>query len=338
MVPKLYAHADPKDVTVAIEDGKVVVYAPPKDSGVVTMNENEITWAFPRRECVKFFEDLLTRLKTDYIDVLLVHFVDKPDDYETVFHPEGLMGLALKFKKEGKARFIGVSSHNVPVALRAVNSGHIDVLMFPVNPAFDILPGDMDVEVSFKEILYHQSAVVDDGLMPGREVLYHACAIRDVGLVAMKPYAAGVLFRENPTSLILTPVQCLNYALSQPGVCTVVPGCKNVAEMKAALAYLEAADAERDYSAINANAMWKLKGNCMYCNHCLPCPVGIDIAATTRIADTAEYEINANIISEYEALPVKASICTECGICSERCPFGVDVIANMNRVVDIFGR
>jgi predicted aldo/keto reductase-like oxidoreductase len=107
--------------------------------------------------------------------------------------------------------------------------------------------------------------------------------------------------------------------------------------MNAALAYLEAADAERDYSAINANAMWKLKENCMYCNHCLPCPVGIDIAATTRIADTAGYETNANIASEYEALSVKASDCTECGVCLERCPFGVDVIANMNRAAGIFG-
>ncbi len=290
-----------------------------------------------KAECAKFFEDLLTRLKTDYIDTLLFHFVDKPDDYETVFHPEGLLGLALKFKKEGKTRFIGVSSHNVPVALQAVNSGHIDVLMFTINPAFDTLPGDLKAEVSFKEILYHQSAIGDSESMPERKALYHACALRNVGLVAMKPYAAGVLFRENPSSMVLTPVQCLNYALSQPAVCTVVPGCKNVAEMKAALDFLEATDEEKDYSAIDANAMWKLQGSCMYCNHCLPCPVGIDIGKTTRITDTAGYEINDNIFSEYEALSVRASACTECGVCLERCPFGVDVIANMNRAVDIFG-
>ncbi len=290
-----------------------------------------------KAECAKFFEDLLTRLKTDYIDTLLFHFVDKPDDYETVFHPEGLLGLALKFKKEGKTRFIGVSSHNVPVALQAVNSGHIDVLMFTINPAFDTLPGDLKAEVSFKEILYHQSAIGDSESMPERKALYHACALRNVGLVAMKPYAAGVLFRENPSSMVLTPVQCLNYALSQPAVCTVVPGCKNVAEMKAALDFLEATDEEKDYSAIDANAMWKLQGSCMYCNHCLPCPVGIDIGKTTRITDTAGYEINDDIVSEYEALSVRASACTECGVCLERCPFGVDVIANMNRAVDIFG-
>ena len=288
--------------------------------------------------CKEFFEDLLTRLKTDYIDALMLHFVDKPDDFEMVFKSEGLLELALQLKKEGKARFIGLSSHNVTAALKAVNSGHIDVLMFTINPAFDTLPGDLKVEVSFKEILYHQSVVASNKSMLGREVLYHACAIQNVGLVAMKPYAAGVIFRENPTSMMLTPVQCLNYALSQPAVCTVVPGCKNVAEMNAALAFLEATDEEKDYSAINANTMWKLKGSCMYCNHCLPCPVGIDIGTTTRITDTAGYELNDSVISAYEALAVPGSACTECGVCIERCPFGVDVISNMNRAVDIFGR
>lgn len=289
-------------------------------------------------ECKKFFEDLLARLKTDYIDALMLHFVDKPDDFEIIFNSEGLLDLALQLKKEGKARFIGLSSHNVPTALKAVNSGYIDVLMFPVNPAFDTLLGDTEVEGSMKGILYRQSAVADSESISKRKSLYHACTIHNVGLVAMKPYAAGVLFGENPSSIVLTPVQCLNYALSQPAVCTVVPGCKNVDEMKAALSFLEATDEERDYSAINVNTLAKLKGNCQYCNHCLPCPVGIDIGTTTRITDTAGYELNDSIVSEYEALAVPASACTECGVCIERCPFGVDIISNMNRAVDIFGK
>ena len=291
-----------------------------------------------RVESKKFFEDLLTRLRTDYIDALMLHFVDKPEDYEKVFDSEGLLGLALQLKQEGKARFIGMSSHNVPTALKAVNSGHIEVLMFPVNLAFDTLLGDMEVEGPFSDILYRQSAFADNESMSKRKALYHACAIQGVGIVAMKPYAAGVLFGENPSSILLTPVQCLNYALSQPAVCTVVPGCKNVAEMKAALTFLEATDEEKDYSSINVNSLWKLKGSCMYCNHCLPCPVGIDIGIATRVTDTAGYGINDKVISEYEALSVKASACTECGVCLERCPFGVDVISNMNRAVDVFGK
>jgi len=268
----------------------------------------------------------------------MLHFVDKPDDYEAVYNAGGLLELALQLKKEGKARLIGLSSHSVPVALKVVKSGYIDVLMFPINPAFDTLPGELKARVSLREILYYQSPFADKGSMPERTELYHACAIRGVGIVVMKPYAAGVLFRENPSSIILAPIQCINYALSQPAVCTVVPGCKSVAEMRAALAFLDATDEEKDYSSINVNSMWKLRGSCMYCNHCLPCPVGLDIGTATRITDTAGYGVTDNIISEYDALSVKASDCTECGECMERCPFGVDVISNMTRAVDIFGR
>jgi predicted aldo/keto reductase-like oxidoreductase len=137
---------------------------------------------------------------------------------------------------------------------------------------------------------------------------------------------------------MLTPVQCLNYALSQPAVSTVVPGCKNVDEMEAALAFLSATDEEKSYSSIDANAMWKLKGSCVYCNHCLPCPVGINIGTTIRIMDTASYGVNKNIISDYEMMLSKASDCTECGVCVTRCPFGVDIISAMNQAVNIFGK
>ena len=231
-----------------------------------------------------------------------------------------------------------MSSHDVPVSLKAVNSGHIDVLMFPVNPAFDTLPGDINVNALGKDSSYNQMGEAGNKPILERKELYHACAIYGVGIVAMKPYAAGLLFnKKNPSKIVLSPAQCINYALSQPGACTVVPGCKNVEEMKAALAFLDATDEEKDYSSIDTNSFWKLKGSCVYCNHCLPCPVGIDIGTVTRITDTAEYETNDNTISEYGALSTKASDCTECGVCVERCPFGVDVIGNMTRAARRFG-
>lgn len=287
----------------------------------------------------RYFDDLLTRLQTNYIDGLILHFVDEPDDYERVFGSQGLLELALRLKREGKARFIGLSSHYVPVALKAVNSGRIDMLMFPVNPAFDTLPADMDVEAMWQDSSYEEAAKVSGKSTPQRKGLYHTCAIRGVGLVAMKPYAGSRLFvKENPSRIVLTPVQCISYALSQPGVCTVVPGCRTVEEMKAALAFLDATDKEKDYSSIYDNPVWKLRGSCMYCNHCLPCPVGIDIGMTMRIIDMAKYEKTNSVVSEYEALSSNASDCTECGVCVERCPFDVDIIANMIQAVDIFGK
>ena len=288
--------------------------------------------------CEQYFDDLLTRLQTDYIDVLMLHYVDEPDDYDKVFGPDGLLALATRLREDGKARLIGMSSHYVPVALKAVNSGYIDVLMFPVNPAIDTLPGDIEVEAVWQASSYRQPQV-EEGSVPGRREVYHACAARGVGIVAMKPYAAGWLFqKDNPSSIVLTPVQCISYALSQPGVATVLPGCKSAEEMRAALAYLSATDEQKDFSGIDANAMWKLRGACMYCNHCLPCPVDIDIATTTRITDTASYRMDATVVAQYEALAIQASDCTECGACTDRCPFGVDVIANMKRAADIFGR
>ena len=302
----------------------------------VTLKDGQYDKSRNRVLCEKYFDDLLTRLQTDYIDVLMLHYVDEPDDYHTVFDSKGLLELALRLKKEGKARFLGMSSHRVPNSLKAMNSGYIDVLMFAVNPAFDTLPGDMKLEDFRQDSSYNQLANVKDKSTPSRKDLYHACAVQGVGIVVMKPYAAGLLFKENPSSIVLTPVQCLNYALSQPAVCTVVPGCKNREEIKSALYFLDATDEERDFSTIDVSSAWKLKGSCVYCNHCLPCPVGIDIGMVTRIMDTATYKISDSLVAEYKALPAKASDCTECGVCLERCPFGVNIISNMNRAVDIF--
>jgi predicted aldo/keto reductase-like oxidoreductase len=153
----------------------------------------------------------------------------------------------------------------------------------------------------------------------------------------MKPYAAGWLFnRENASSIVLTPTQCISYALAQPGVCTVVPGCKNAAHVREALSYLNASDTEKDYGKVISGSKWDLKGSCMYCNHCLPCPAGINIAAVTRLADSAGKGISENMKVKYGGLASKGSDCLECGACMERCPFGVDVVSNMKRAVDLF--
>ena len=260
-------------------------------------------------ECERLFHDLLSRLHTDYVDVLFLQNCDEQDDYEQVMGPGGLLELAQRLRREGKARFVGFSGHQPPVSLEAVRSGSIDVLMHSIN-----LQGDAT---------------------PGRRDLFHECAGRGVGLVAMKPFAGGALFEpkgETPP----TPVQCLHYSLSQPGVSTVVPGVKNVAELEAALAYPEATDEERDFSSILAGLHEVEQGTCVYCNHCLPCPVGINVGETIRAAVTAERGGLEAARSAYDALPTKASDCIECEDCVERCPFGVDVISKMQRAVQLF--
>jgi predicted aldo/keto reductase-like oxidoreductase len=274
-----------------------------------------------------FFHDLLARLGTDTIDVLLLHNFNTLKDYEHAVRPRGLLDLARRLQQEGKARFIGLSAHRFEVATRAIESGHIDVLMLPLNIAGSAAPGK-------KELLV-------------------LCARRGIGLVAMKPFVGGKLLRGGTVRMAryltggdsykqkltgeITPVQCLSYVLSQAGVCTAVPGVKNEAELDAALHYLEASDAERDYGAVLEGFAYQ-EGECVYCNHCLPCPAGIDIGQTTRLLDLGRRGLSAELRAAYEAMPAGAGACTECGACVERCPFGVDVIENMRRARQLFER
>jgi predicted aldo/keto reductase-like oxidoreductase len=275
-----------------------------------------------------FFLDLLSRLGTDYVDVLFLHNFNTVKDYDRVMQPKGLLGLAQRLRQEGKARFLGISAHSVEVAMKAVESGQIDVLMLPVHLAANAVPGKRD--------------------------LFQACVAHGVGVVAMKPFAGGKLLSKERTVRVsgyqmggtalklkktvpITPVQCLSYALSQVGVCTTVPGCANVDELRAALAYLEVAEEERDFSTLLAEFEQYVTGECVYCNHCLPCPEVIDIGQISRLVDGAQQEVSDELRAIYDALPTKASACTECGACVKRCPFDVDVIAKMKRAVEVFG-
>ena len=298
-----------------------------------TMKGDQYAISRDPKTCTDFFHDYLTRMQTDHADILFVHNCNKPEDYDTVVSPGGLMELAQSFVKQGKARFIGFSSHNVATALRAIESGAIDVLMFPVNLASYAVPGKKD-------------------LLP-------ACAEHHVGLVAMKVFGGGSLLRDKRIVELedyqmgrqqmpgapshydkpaeITPVQCLAYALDQPQVATTVPGCKSVDELHGALHYYAASEQEKNYRHILPAFAQFATGECVYCNHCLPCPSKIDIGRLISLLEQGKRELTEQIRASYEDLSAKATDCTECGQCSKRCPFGVDVISKMQEAVALFG-
>lgn len=283
-------------------------------------------------------EDLLRRLGTDYVDALMMHFVDEPEEWAEASAPGGILDIAQRWKQQGKARAVGMSCHKVTAAMAAVQSGSIDILMFPVNPAFDLLPGETKLESLWEANPYTGLKTAGSQPVYSRRDLYLACERNGVAVVAMKPFAAGLIFYpENPSGIVLTPVQCLQYTLSQPGVRVAVPGCKTPEQVKAALAWLTASEEEKDYSIILGKTDWNLAGSCMYCNHCLPCPAGIDIAATTRLLDSARKQgVTPALAAIYDRLPAPASACLLCGDCEKRCPFSVAVQANMQEASVLF--
>jgi predicted aldo/keto reductase-like oxidoreductase len=254
------------------------------------------------------FDQVLARVGNGYAEVAIMATIDTEDQWAD-WGRRAVERLA-DYKRQGRVGHIGMSGHFVSTALKAVRSGLIDVLMYGINLAEQ---GNVEAEA-----------------------LFRACVEHDVGLVAMKPYYGGALlnFDGRPTSI--TPAQCLAYTLSRPAA-TAIPGVKNAEELRATLHYLEACEEEKDWPAAIPLMHKGLAGHCVRCNHCLPCPADINIGQTILYVGISQWDGVTDLLREwYAALPTPASACVECGVCMERCPFGVDVIDKMREAAALF--
>ncbi len=284
------------------------------------------------------FADQLRRLGTDHVEVGMIHYVDAMADWEQVLGG-GVMDYALELKKAGTIGCIGLSSHNPEVSLAAVKSGLVDVLMFSVNPCYDLQPASEDIEELWAAKNYAQPLVNMD---PLRQELYETCQRLGVAITVMKAFGGGDLLSGelSPAGKSLTPHQCLHYALTRPAVACVMCGARSVEELKNSIAYEDAPAEERDYAAALA-AMPKIswQGHCMYCGHCAPCPQGIDVATVIKFFNLsrAQGEVPETVREHYAALPAKAGDCIACGSCEQRCPFGVPAVENMRLAAELFG-
>ena len=283
------------------------------------------------------FRDLLTRLQTDYIDLGMIHFVDSEAEFRQVMEGE-FLAYVKEQKERGVIRHIGMSTHNPQVAKLAALSGEIEMLLFSVNPAFDLLPPSEDLNDYFAES--YQEGL--GGIDPQREELYKLCEQRGVGITVMKGYAGGRLFdaKTSPFGVALTPVQCIHYALTRPAVASILVGYDTPEHVDAAVAYETAAEEERDYASVLAKAPHHAYGGqCTYCGHCAPCPAGIGIAMVNKLYDLAsmQEEVPATVRAHYQALSATAADCIACGGCETRCPFGVPVVERMEKAKKLFG-
>lgn len=285
------------------------------------------------------FSDLLSRLETDYIDLGMIHFVDETAEFERILSG-GFMEYVRELKRKGTIRHIGLSTHNPAVGKAAALSGEIEMILFSVNPAFDLLPADEDMNKYFEESSYTEGL---GGIAPEREELYRICEQKGVGITVMKGYAGGRLFQAetSPFGVALTPVQCLHYALTRPAVASVMVGYDTPEHVLAAVSYETASEEEKDYATVLAHApRHAYSGQCTYCGHCAPCPAGIDIAMVNKLYDLAmmQPEVPETLRAHYEALSANAKDCIACGGCESRCPFGVPVIARMEAMRKVFAK
>ena len=289
------------------------------------------------QECKAAFEDLLQRLKTTYIDIGMIHFVDTEEGYDEVFNGE-IIGYVNELKEKGIIKTVGFSSHVTEIARRAVETGLIDVLMFSLNPAFDLMPGAMSIEDMMEK--EKMGAAMQNHIDPSRTALYHTCERLGTAITVMKTYMAGRLLNaeQSPFGWAMSTAQCIHYSLTRPAVASAIIGCVTPDEIRQAVAYENATDDKRDFSEVFSKTI-AADGKCVYCNHCLPCPARVDVGQVNKYLDLAlaSDEVPATVAEHYSALPVKAGDCTACGDCETRCPFAVKVRERMGEAKEVFG-
>lgn len=265
------------------------------------------------------FEADMAELGTDYTDFALIHCIDDHKVLNEILNGP-VFAYIKELKAQGRVRHIGFSSHEVSIARRILDTGVVDLFMFSLNPAYD----------------YEQGSYTS-GTASERAELYRIAESLGAGITVMKPFGGGRLLDAKTSNFgrALTQVQCIQYELDRPAVLAVLPGVRDMKDLQTILHYQDATDEEKDYSVINEFTPQNVKGACVYCNHCMPCPMNINIGLVNKYYDLAQTgdEMAAD---HYRALPVKAEDCIHCGGCETRCPFAVKQESRMSEIAEYF--
>lgn len=265
------------------------------------------------------FDKVLRAADMDYADFGYIHCIDEDADFESIMK-DGLFDYVCDLKKQGVVRHIGFSTHTPAIARRFLETGMIDLFMFSINPAYDYSQGT------------YGYGSVDD-----RAELYREAERLGVGITVMKPFAGGQLLDEqrSPLNIALSRYQCIQYALDRPAVLSCLPGVGSVQDVKDILGFYDAPAEQRDYSILGKATPSEAMGRCVYCNHCAPCPKGIDIGLVNKYYDLAKVG-DKMAASHYKQLSVRADSCIQCGHCERRCPFHVKQMGRMKEIQQYF--
>ena len=283
------------------------------------------------------FEDLLARFHSDYVDLGMIHYIDSMEDWNNAMNGE-FIKYVHELHDNGVIKHIGLSTHNPVIGKLAVETGFIEMILFSINPAFDMRPATENLESMFDG--YDKDKL--SGIDPDRARFYQMCEENNVGLTVMKGYFGGALLdkERSPFGVAFTPAQLIHYALTRPGVSSILCGYDTKEQVDEAVYYENASYDEKDYASVIANApLHSYSGQCTYCGHCKPCPVNIDIAMVNKFYDlaTAQSSIPESVSQHYKALEHTASECLGCKGCESRCPFGVKVADRMKQTAELFG-
>jgi uncharacterized protein len=245
----------------------------------------------------------LERLNTDYIDLYQLHGISDFKTLDRVLGDEGLISVMEEAKKEGLIRHIGITSHQIDVAKKAVESGRFETLMFPFN------------------FLAPEAA----------EVLLPVCRDQDVGFIAMKPLAGGMV--ENAAV-------CIKYLMQFPQV-MFIPGFEKIPEIEEIAAIVQGTSVMTEAELKQMAQIKQELGTrfCHRCDYCQPCTAEIPISMVLPLKSFYKRIPIERFFGEMVAPAMeKAAKCTNCGKCEERCPYHLPIRQMISEQVEWYAR
>ncbi|MCA9510422.1 MAG: aldo/keto reductase, partial [Myxococcales bacterium] len=259
-------------------------------------------------EYVRVVEDSLRRLQTDYVDLVHIHSCDSVERLMAENAHEAFDRL----REQGKARFLGFSSHTpnlVDVADRAIESGRFDVMM----------------------LAYHH------GAWPHLADVIARAARADVGVVAMKTLKGArhkgmEAFRGETDAYSQA---AFKWVLSNPDVACLVVSFFELQHVDEYLYASGRALEEHDVALLERYDREIAGVHCYaHCGDCLDaCPLDVPIADVLRHRMYFEdYGTQKLAMQEYARLERDASVCVGCAApCAGACPHGLPL---QERLVD----
>jgi predicted aldo/keto reductase-like oxidoreductase len=257
------------------------------------------------------FELSLKRLGLDHVDILYLHGIGLPKN--VAFEP--YLTVLQKLKKEGKVRFLGVSTHKrEPLVIAAAVATKVyDVVLTAYNFR----------QPHWQEVKKAIAAASAAGL----------------GIVAMKTQA-GVFWdkeRQKPINM----KAALKWALRDENVHTSIPGITSFDQLELDMSVMADLTLTKEEEKDLDPSKYTLNGPyCSQCGECSPlCPKRLDIPSLMRAHMYAYGYRNARQAKELIAsLDLPATICQDCSSCPVQCQLGFDIrpkILDIARIQDV---
>ncbi len=286
----------------------------------------------------KYLNLQLERLQTTYLDIYLLHGIDKVqwDKLKKI----NIMERAEKAKKDEKIKYIGFSFHGGYEGFKQI---------------IDEYDWDM------AQIQYNY---IDENIQATKAGLEYA-ASKGIPVAIMEPLKGGKLAELNEFNRSIidkapikrTPAEwALNYIWDHPGVSVVLSGMSNFQQVKQNVESADKSDIHmltpEEYDIIKElQDLYenKIKVPCTDCKYCMPCPSGVDIPGNFKVYNDVVWngeidDWNRFFYMEFSK-PDKqgtwigygpANLCVECGECLEKCPQKIEIPERLAEIVKIF--